>query len=68
MQERAGQEKSQDYKPLRRGWCLGDNAFRQELLAQMAEKVGPNHYGAERQESGEEKAERIVCAAVNERV
>ena len=26
----------------------------------MAERVGESHYGAERQESGEEKAERIV--------
>jgi hypothetical protein len=39
---------------------LGDKGFRKELLAQMSERVGASHYGAERQESGEEKAERIV--------
>jgi REP element-mobilizing transposase RayT len=60
MQERAAQENPKDYKPLRRGWCLGDKAFRKELLGQMAERVGQSHYGAERQESGEEKAERIM--------
>ena len=39
---------------------MGERAFRKELLGQMAERVGPNHYGEERQVSGEEKAERIV--------
>ena len=34
--------------------------FRRELLAQVEEGTGPNHYGLERQESGEEKAQRIV--------
>jgi REP element-mobilizing transposase RayT len=50
----------EQYKPLRRGWCFGDKGFRKELLGQMAERVGESHYGAERRESGEEKAERIV--------
>ena len=30
------------------------------LLASAGERVGPGHYGADRQESGEEKAERIL--------
>jgi hypothetical protein len=47
-------------KRLRRGWCFGDKGFRKELLGQMAERVGESHYGSERQESGKEKAERIV--------
>jgi hypothetical protein len=67
MQARAGQERDQDYKPLRQGWCLGDKDFRKELLAQMAEQAGPNHYGAERQESGEEKAERMVAEELKRR-
>jgi putative transposase len=67
MQERAGRENGENYKPLRRGWCLGGQAFRKELLAQMAEQAGPNHYGAERQESGEEKAERIVAQELKRR-
>jgi hypothetical protein len=55
------------YKPLRRGWCFGDKGFRKELLGQMAERVGESHYGAERQESGEEKAEQIVAEELKRR-
>ena len=45
---------------LRRGWYLGDKAFRKELLGQMKEQVGAEHYGAERQETAEAQAEGIV--------
>jgi hypothetical protein len=41
-------------------WCFGDKGFRKELLGLVVERVGESHYGAERQESGEEKAGRIV--------
>ena len=34
--------------------------LKQELLAQASERIGAQHYGAERQESGEAKAERLV--------
>jgi len=42
------------------GWCLGREEFRQELLAAAVERVGASHYGADRRETGEQKAERIV--------
>jgi REP element-mobilizing transposase RayT len=45
---------------LRRGWCLGGEAFRQEQLEQMAAILGEHHAGALRRESGEAKAERLV--------
>ena len=45
---------------MRRGWCLGDVAFRKELLAQVSEQRGAHHYGAELQEGEEDKAERLV--------
>jgi len=32
----------------------------EELLAAAAERVGPSHYGADRQETGEQKAQRMV--------
>ena len=67
MEQRLEGEKPGQYKLLRRGWCLGDKAFRKELLGQMAERVGQSHYGAERQESGEEKAERIVAEELKRR-
>ncbi len=47
-------------KTLRRGWCLGSETFRQELLAQMTETIGQNHYGEERAQSRAEQAERAV--------
>jgi hypothetical protein len=34
--------------------------LKQELLAKASERVGAQHYGAERQESGEVKAERLL--------
>ena len=67
MEERRRQQDPGQHKALRRGWCLGDRTFRKELLAQMAERVGESHYGAERQESGEEKAERIVAEELRRR-
>ena len=57
---RSRQEQSVDYDDLRRGWCLGSEKFRVELLAAMSERMGPSHYGRQRHESGEEKAERLV--------
>ena len=47
-------------KKMRRGWYLGDEGFRCELLAQMDGKMGRHHGGAERRESAEQKAERIL--------
>jgi putative transposase len=67
LEERRRQEDPRQYKALRRGWFLGDRTFRKELLAQMAERVGESHYGAERQETGEEKAERIVTEELRRR-
>jgi REP element-mobilizing transposase RayT len=48
------------FKAVRRGWCLGDMAFRKELLAQMKEQMGEHHYGEERAETEQEQAEGMV--------
>jgi len=45
---------------VRRGWYLGDEQFRQELLDQAQKKVTPSHCGRERQEAAEVKAKRIL--------
>ena len=60
VEERRAEEDSKAYRPLRRGWCWGDKRFRKELLAEMAGRVGPEHYGEERWESEVERAERVV--------
>jgi hypothetical protein len=60
MERRRAAESGADYELIRRDWVLGSEAFRQELLAAAVERVGPSHYGAQRQETGVQKAERIV--------
>jgi REP element-mobilizing transposase RayT len=60
MERRRAEESAADYEQIRRDWVLGSEAFRQELLAAVVERVGPSHYGAQRQETGLQKAERVV--------
>jgi len=60
MELRRREDEPEEWKRLRRGWCLGDAAFRKELLEAMREQLGADHYGEERRESGEAKAERIL--------
>ena len=60
LQRRSDEERSTDYRQIRRGWCVGSEEFRQELLAAAVERVGPNHYGAARHETDEQIAQRII--------
>jgi hypothetical protein len=60
MERRRAEESAADYEQIRSDWVLGSEAFRQELLAAVVERVGPSHYGAQRQETGLQKAERVV--------
>jgi hypothetical protein len=60
LEARRGAEEGGEFKAIRRGWCLGEETFRQELLAQMSERMGAEHYGAERTETAAVKAERII--------
>ena len=52
---------------VRRGWCLGDETFRQELLAQMRETIGAEHYGEERAQMAKAMAEQIIAAELKRR-
>lgn len=67
LELRRGAEEGGEFKPIRRGWCLGEAAFRKELLAQMSERLGAEHYGKERAESAETKAERIIAEELKRR-
>src|SRR5262249_20898436 len=42
------------------GWCLGNEEFRQELLAQVSKLASPRHAGEEIRESALAKANRIT--------
>ncbi len=60
MEQRRAEEQTTDYSELRRGWFIGREDFRRELLESRGHRVGSNHYGAERRETAEQKAQRIV--------
>ena len=60
-------EETGEYKKIRRGWCLGGDQFRKELLAHMTERLGPEHYGAERLETQTDAAERILAEELDRR-
>ena len=61
---RAAEDNPAEIKAVRRGWYLGDLAFRKELLAQMKEQIGEHHYGEERAQTAAEQAEGIVQAGL----
>lgn len=62
MEERGRQEEPGGWQSIRRGWCVGGEEFRQELLEQMSEPMGRQRYGGtERQEIDEAKAERLLA-------
>jgi hypothetical protein len=62
LEQRRAQETGAEWKGLRRGWCLGGETFRRELLAQISERRGGWHYGRELVESAQAKAERLIAA------
>ena len=45
----------------RRGWCLGSEGFREEMLQKMEGRLGENHSGELRRETARAKGERIVA-------
>ena len=60
-------EAGEEFKRIRHGWCLGEEAFRKELLAHMIERMGAEHYGEERTEAAEAQAERIIAEELKRR-
>ncbi|MGA2660970.1 MAG: transposase [Verrucomicrobiota bacterium] len=60
MEVRRASEDGAEFKRVERGWCVGREAFRRELLAQVCEKAGAEHYGEEIREPAEAKGVRII--------
>jgi putative transposase len=60
MELRRREDEPEEWKRLRRGWCLGDEAFRKELIEAMEPRLGAEHYGEERRASEQGKAERVL--------
>ncbi len=61
LEVRRAQETDEEFAPVRRGWCFGNEHFREELLAQVEGGAGEYHYGSEIQEAAESKAGRIIA-------
>jgi hypothetical protein len=53
-------EEEKEWERVRRDWCYGEEEFRKELMATKMGQMGGEHYGSERQESSEARAERMV--------
>ena len=49
-------------KALRRGWCLGSEPFKKDLLARLHGSLGDHHSGALRRESEAARAGAIIAA------
>jgi hypothetical protein len=67
MEERRRSDHTEWIKKMRRGWYLGDEEFRRELLAQMDGKIGDHDGGPERRESAEQRAESLLNEELNRR-
>ncbi len=52
------------FKPVERGWCLGGESFREELLAAGAERLGAAIAGRSTRRSAGAKAGRLVRAGL----
>ncbi len=49
-EQRRRADQAEEFTPVERGWCLGSEEFRQELLAAGAGSLRATHYGSERRE------------------
>ena len=60
LEQRRGAEEGEVWSLIRRGWFLGRDSLKEELLAAVSEKPGRWHYGEAVVESAQSRAERIV--------
>jgi putative transposase len=67
MEARRKAEETDDFRALPRGWCIGSEQFRQELLLQMTTVQGSKFAGPEWKETAEKKAERILAEELGRR-
>ena len=67
MEARRTAELTGDFQEMPRGWCLGSEEFRQELLLQMTTMQGSKFAGPEWKETGQKKAEGIVAEELQRR-
>ncbi len=61
MEQRRSEDLEEEFGKVERGWCLGDEEFRRELLAQVSQAPSAIHYGEAVQEAVEARAERLLA-------
>jgi putative transposase len=64
MEGRRGENEAREFKLVERGWCLGRDQFRQELLQQVSTPSGASHFGEVVHEAEEARAEALVTAGL----
>ena len=67
LEARRQGEADEEFRAVRRGWCLGGKNFRRELLEQIAEQKGAHHYGEELGESAQARARRLIEEALRKK-
>jgi putative transposase len=67
LEARRQGEAEGEFKAVRRGWCLGGEDFRRDLLEQIAGQKGAHHYGEELVESAEARAQRLIDEALRQK-
>ena len=60
LETRRAQEDGDEFKAIRRGWCLGSDMFRKELLESVGAGASEPYRADARRETTEEKARRIL--------
>lgn len=65
LETRRSQETDEEFHPVRQGWFLGDEDFRQELLGLSGKRKGTYHFGPEIHEAEELKAERLLAQEIS---
>jgi len=65
LERRRTQEEDETFKDIRRGWCLGGETFRQELLAAATTRATEHHHALTPPETIEEKARRLLQAELD---
>jgi len=66
LEWRRKEELKDEFRAVERGWCLGTEEFRRELLEQVGQQARPTHSGADVRESDAAKAERITQEALKQ--
>lgn len=60
LENRRARADGEEFKPIRRGWCLGSEKFREELLETAHPLATEQHQAQTRQETAEHKARRLL--------